>query len=197
MSSARSQRTPRPTPRRSGRRTPSSAPGSSPRPSSPTPRTTSRGATNGDAARFWHQAQKEADGSVRVGVRSGQWTYRGAGAAKPETGNNLPWAKVVVTPDANGDKTVDWQDGAVAFRTIGIEPKGGNETPDRVITHIPFNFASQATHPFLRTLDDVKRISLATDGLGQLALLKGYQSEGHDSAHPDYGGNYNTRAAWA
>ncbi|WP_328331824.1 endo-alpha-N-acetylgalactosaminidase family protein [Streptomyces sp. NBC_00455] len=152
------------------------------------------GATNGDAARFWHQAQKEADGSIRVGVRSGQWTYRGDGAAKPETGNNLPWAKVVVTPDANGDKAVDWQDGAVAFRTIAIEPKGGNETPDRVITHIPFNFASQATHPFLRTLDDVKRISLATDGLGQLALLKGYQSEGHDSAHPDYGGNYNTRA---
>ncbi|WP_326693928.1 endo-alpha-N-acetylgalactosaminidase family protein [Streptomyces sp. NBC_01267] len=152
------------------------------------------GATNGDAARFWHRAQKETDGSVRVGVWSGQWTYRGDGAAKPESGNDLPWAKVVVTPDANGDKKVDWQDGAVAFRSIGIEPKGGNQTPDRVITHIPFNFASQATHPFLRTLDDVKRISLATDGLGQLALLKGYQSEGHDSAHPDYGGNYNTRA---
>ena len=24
--------------------------------------------------------------------------------------------------------------------------------------------------------------------------LKGYQSEGHDSAHPDYSGNYNERA---
>ncbi|MFF9345723.1 endo-alpha-N-acetylgalactosaminidase family protein [Streptomyces sp. NPDC014734] len=152
------------------------------------------GATGGDGARFWHQARKADDGSVRVGVRSGQWTYRGEGAPKPESGDGLPWAKVVVTPDANGDGKVDWQDGAVAFRTIGVTAPGSQDTPDRVITHIPFNFASQATHPFLRTLDDVKRISLSTDGLGQLAVLKGYASEGHDSAHPDYGGDYNKRA---
>ncbi|MFJ1698933.1 endo-alpha-N-acetylgalactosaminidase family protein [Streptomyces sp. NPDC088252] len=152
------------------------------------------GATGGDDARFWHQARKADDGSVRVGVWSGQWTYRGDGAPKPESGDDLPWAKVVVTPDANGDKKVDWQDGAVAFRSIGIKAPGSEDTPDRVITHIPFNFASQATHPFLRTLDDVKRISQSTDGLGQLALLKGYASEGHDSAHPDYGGDYNKRA---
>ncbi|MFF1465008.1 endo-alpha-N-acetylgalactosaminidase family protein [Streptomyces sp. NPDC058330] len=152
------------------------------------------GTTGGDDARFWHQARKAEDGSVRVGVWSGQWTYRGEGAPKPESGENLPWAKVVVTPDANGDKAVDWQDGAVAFRSIGVKAPGSEDTANRVVTHIPFNFASQATHPFLRTLDDVKRISLATDGLGQLALLKGYGSEGHDSAHPDYGGNYNKRA---
>jgi len=149
------------------------------------------GATDRDAARFWHQARKQSDGSVRVGVWSGQWTYRGAGSPFTE---ELPWAKVVITPDANGDGVVDWQDGAVAFRSIGVVPDGASETKDRVVAHIPFNFASQATHPFLRTLDDVKRVSLATDGLGQLAILKGYQSEGHDSAHPDYGGNYNTRA---
>ncbi|MFE7774700.1 endo-alpha-N-acetylgalactosaminidase family protein [Streptomyces sp. NPDC057445] len=152
------------------------------------------GATNGDDARFWHQARRDADGSARVGVWSGQWTYRGAGAPAAESGRNLPWAKVVVTPDANGDGKTDWQDGAVAFRSIGVRAPGSDDTPDRVVTHIPFNFASQATHPFLRTLDDVKRISLATDGLGQLAVLKGYGAEGHDSAHPDYGGNYNKRA---
>ncbi|GAA2977046.1 hypothetical protein GCM10020227_52350 [Streptomyces flavovirens] len=78
------------------------------------------GATGGDDARFWHQARKAEDGSVRVGVWSGRWTYRGEGAPKPESGENLPWAKVVVTPDANGDKAVDWQDGAVAFRSIGV-----------------------------------------------------------------------------
>ncbi|MFF9588112.1 endo-alpha-N-acetylgalactosaminidase family protein [Streptomyces sp. NPDC014646] len=157
------------------------------------------GATGGDDARFWHQARKDGGGDgeggrIRVGVWSGQWTYRGEGAPKPESGDDLPWAKVVVTPDVNGDRRVDWQDGAIAFRTIGITAPGSEDTPDRVITHIPFNFASQATHPFLRTLDDVKRISLATDGLGQLAVLKGYASEGHDSAHPDYGGDYNERA---
>jgi endo-alpha-N-acetylgalactosaminidase len=152
------------------------------------------GPTGGDDARFWHRARKAADGSTRVGVWSGQWTYRGDGAPEPESGGDLPWAKIVVTPDANGDRKVDWQDGAVAFRTIGVTAPGSEATPDRVVTHIPFNFASQATHPFLRTLDDVKRISLATDGLGQLAVLKGYGAEGHDSAHPGYGGNYNKRA---
>ncbi|MCX4659904.1 endo-alpha-N-acetylgalactosaminidase family protein [Streptomyces uncialis] len=152
------------------------------------------GATAGDNARFWHQARKAADGSTRVGVRSGQWTYRGEGSPTPARKDALPWAKVVVTPDANADRTVDWQDAAIAFRGIGIKAPGADDTPDRVITHIPFNFASQATHPFLRTLDDVKRISLATDGLGQLAMLKGYASEGHDSAHPDYGGDINKRA---
>ncbi|WP_158895518.1 endo-alpha-N-acetylgalactosaminidase family protein [Amycolatopsis anabasis] len=149
------------------------------------------GPTNRDAARFWHQARREAGDATRVGVWSGQWTYRGDTAAVTE---ELPWAKVVITPDANGDGVVDWQDGALAFRDIAITPNGAGETADRVITHIPFNFASQATHPFLRTLDDVKRISLSTDGLGQLAILKGYGSEGHDSGHPDYGGDYNTRA---
>ncbi|MFI0922341.1 endo-alpha-N-acetylgalactosaminidase family protein [Streptomyces sp. NPDC021012] len=151
------------------------------------------GASARDGARFWHQARRSGT-ETRVGVWSGQWTYRGAGAPQPETGDDLPWAKVVVTPDANADGAVDWQDGAVAFRTIGIKAPGSDRTPDRVVAHIPFNFASQATHPFLRTLDDVKRISLSTDGLGQFALLKGYASEGHDSAHPDYGGNYNKRA---
>ncbi|MFE2559426.1 endo-alpha-N-acetylgalactosaminidase family protein [Streptomyces sp. NPDC059352] len=155
------------------------------------------GASARDGARFWHQARPHTSATgpeTRVGVWSGQWTYRGAGAPLHESGDGLPWAKVVVTPDANADGTTDWQDGALAFRTIGIKAPGSEQTPDRVVAHIPFNFASQATHPFLRTLDDVKRISLATDGLGQFALLKGYGSEGHDSAHPDYGGNYNKRA---
>ncbi|MEU2115990.1 endo-alpha-N-acetylgalactosaminidase family protein [Streptomyces sp. NPDC016459] len=151
------------------------------------------GASARDGARFWHQARRSGT-ETRVGVWSGQWTYRGEGAPRPASGDGLPWAKVVVTPDANADGATDWQDAAVAFRTIGTKAPGSEKTPGRVVAHIPFNFASQATHPFLRTLDDVKRISLSTDGLGQFALLKGYGSEGHDSAHPDYGGNYNKRA---
>ncbi|GAA2207057.1 endo-alpha-N-acetylgalactosaminidase family protein [Nonomuraea monospora] len=149
------------------------------------------GATDRDAARLWHQARKDQDGTMRVGVWSGQWTHRASGSPFTDA---RPWAKVVVTPEANGDGTLDWQDGAIAFRSIATKALGADETRDRVVTHIPFNFSSQATHPFLRTLDDVKRIALSTDGLGQLALLKGYQSEGHDSAHPDYGGNHNRRA---
>ncbi|GAA1726627.1 endo-alpha-N-acetylgalactosaminidase family protein [Isoptericola hypogeus] len=143
-----------------------------------------------DNRRIWRQSTKQG-GETKVGLWSGQWTYRADGAPFTE---ELPWAKVVVTPDANDDRTVDWQDGAVALRGIVAAPRGAEATPDRVVQRIPYNFGSMATHPFLRTLDDTKRISLATDGLGQLAILKGYQSEGHDSAHPDYGGNYNKRA---
>ncbi|NDU78530.1 hypothetical protein GWI34_38990 [Actinomadura sp. DSM 109109] len=89
-----------------------------------------------------------------------------------------------IVADANADGKVDWQDAAVATRDVTMKPTGSGDVANKVITHIPFNIVPQATHPFLRTLDDVKRISLATDGLGQQALLKGYQAEGHDSAPP-------------
>ncbi|ABY23065.1 sialidase [Renibacterium salmoninarum ATCC 33209] len=126
-----------------------------------------------------------------MAVSSGAWLYRSAGSDQTE---ELPWSKVVISGDANADGKVDWQDGAIAYRSIESKPAGGDDVKNRVVTHIPFNFASQATHPFLRTLDDVKHIALATDGLGQMALEKGYTSEGHDSANSDFGGNFNERA---
>ncbi|WP_309067067.1 endo-alpha-N-acetylgalactosaminidase family protein [Microbacterium sp.] len=150
----------------------------------------SPGPANKDSGNFWRQAVKDGD-EVEVGVSSGQWLYRAKDAEEPE---ELPWVKVAITPDANADGTVDWQDGAIALRDLRVGPFKGDQTPNNVITHIPFNFASQATHPFLRTLDDVKRIALNTDGLGQVAMLKGYTSEGHDSANTDYGDNFNERA---
>ncbi|UJP09344.1 endo-alpha-N-acetylgalactosaminidase family protein [Microbacterium sp. KUDC0406] len=150
----------------------------------------SSGPANKDSGNFWRQAVKDGE-NVEIGISSGQWLYRAADAPKPE---ELPWVKVAITPDANDDGAVDWQDGAIALRDLRVGPYKGEQTPDNVITHIPFNFASQATHPFLRTLDDVKRIALNTDGLGQVAMLKGYTSEGHDSANTDYGDNFNERA---
>ncbi|MBC6446145.1 endo-alpha-N-acetylgalactosaminidase family protein [Actinokineospora xionganensis] len=150
------------------------------------------GPTVNDNAHFWRQARKSGADTV-VGVWSGQWTYRAAGAAAADT-EPLPEVKIAVTPERNGDNVVDWQDAALSLREIAYAPKGGEKVADRVVQRIPFNIASMATNPFAKTLDETKRISLATDGLGQLAILKGYQSEGHDAAHPDYGGNYNTRA---
>lgn len=152
---------------------------------------TSSGPGSKDRGRFWRQAVSNGTGGVSMGIASGQWLYRAEGS---DTTEELPWTRVAITPDANSDGTVDWQDGAIAMRSIQVSANKGEQTPDNVVTHIPFNFASQATHPFLRTLDDVKRISLATDGLGQVAMLKGYTSEGHDSANTDYGDNFNTRA---
>ncbi|MCP2046100.1 UNVERIFIED_ORG: endo-alpha-N-acetylgalactosaminidase [Paenarthrobacter nicotinovorans] len=152
---------------------------------------TSSGPGAKDKGRFWRQAVSDGAGGVAMGIASGQWLYRADGSTTTE---ELPWTRVAITTDANADGGVDWQDAAIAMRSIQVSANKGEQTPDNVITHIPFNFASQATHPFLRTLDDVKRISLATDGLGQVAMLKGYTSEGHDSANTDYGNNFNTRA---
>ncbi|MEU0300874.1 endo-alpha-N-acetylgalactosaminidase family protein [Streptomyces sp. NPDC006175] len=142
--------------------------------------------------RLWRRTVRK-DGYVKSELACGQWTHRAATAPTDAT-EPLPYATVIITGDRNGDGVVDWQDAAIAFRDIMVDPLGAGEQHLRVVPHIPFNFASQATNPFLVTLDNIKRISLATDGLRQYTLLKGYQSEGHDSAHPDYAGNHNERA---
>ncbi|RAX50569.1 endo-alpha-N-acetylgalactosaminidase [Arthrobacter sp. AQ5-05] len=151
---------------------------------------TSSGSGYRSQGRFQRQAVKDGE-HVRVGISSGDWLYRAKESNEIE---ELPWSKVKITADANADGTVDWQDAAIALRDIAVLPHKGEDVKDKVVQRIPFNFASQATHPFLRTLDDTKRIALATDGLGQSAILKGFGNEGHDSANTDFADNYNTRA---
>lgn len=144
-------------------------------------------------------AIKSIDGAKVGTVGPAQWTYR-AGAVKTyDDGSGIgvdddPTIQVKVTPDANADDQVDWQDAAIAARDILTPITGQEDVANHVVSRIPFNIVSQATHPFLRTLDDTKRIALATDNLGQQVLLKGYQAEGHDSAQGDYDGHYNERA---
>lgn len=134
------------------------------------------------------------EGYYQTGIWSSSWTYRAEGMNTTEA---LPSTKVVITGDANEDNLVDWQDGAIAFRSIMNNPVGADRVPDLVVMRIPFNFASQATNPFLKTLDETKRVYLATDGLGQWVELKGYQAEGHDQAHLDYGGHIGVRQGGA
>lgn len=143
-----------------------------------------------ERGRFWRQV-KDDGANKRVGISSGAWLYRAKDSDQTEP---LPEAKVIITGDANADGTVNWQDGAIASREVQYKPKGWEDVKNRVVQDIPFNFASQATNPFLRTLDDVKHIAQATDGLGQFSLLKGFTSEGHDSANTDFSGNWNERA---
>ncbi|MDO5035306.1 MAG: endo-alpha-N-acetylgalactosaminidase family protein, partial [Actinomycetaceae bacterium] len=142
---------------------------------------------------------KQVEG-VNVGtVEPFKWTYR-AKAIRDYSGegnigpDNDPFVQVKFTEDSNADGKVDWQDGAIALRDIRPAAPESEDVRNYVIARIPFNIVSQATHPFLRTLDDTKRISLATDNLGQQVLLKGYQAEGHDSAQGDYAGHYNEKA---
>ncbi|WP_426997466.1 endo-alpha-N-acetylgalactosaminidase family protein [Pseudarthrobacter sp. N5] len=145
--------------------------------------------------RLQSQIVDAGNGARRAQLSAGNWTYAAAGATDPRvTFYALPKATVVLSADANNDGQATWQDGAIAYRAAMTQPLGADRVPERVVAHIPFNFASEATNPFLKTLDNVKRISMATDDLGQWVLEKGYANEGHDSAHPDYGGNYNTRA---
>lgn len=118
---------------------------------------------------YWHRAQQDS---------KGEWHL------VEETAT--PQASVAIAGNINGDDTVDWQDGAVAFRDIMHNPYKSEEVPELVAYRIAMNFGSQAQNPFLTTLDNVKRVALHTDGLGQSVLLKGYGNEGHDSGHPDY-----------
>ena len=121
---------------------------------------------------------------IYTSLWSGSWVYR---ADKMSLASQLPQLKIILTDDANDDRKVDWQDGAIAFRNIMNNPFGAERVKDWVVFRIPMNFASQATNPFSKSLDETKRIFLNTDGLGQFVILKGYGGEGHDSNHPDYG----------
>lgn len=136
-----------------------------------------------DENRVLKQTIKKDD-YYRTGIWNGSWIYRAKGMKSTDP---LPVVKIVITNDANNDKKIDWQDGAIAFRSIMNNPIGSDKIRDLVVQRIPMNFASQATNPFTKTLDETKRIFLNTDGLGQYVILKGYGSEGHDSKHPDYG----------
>lgn len=153
------------------------------------------GDSNKDADNDNHRIVKqttEKTGYSRTALWSASWVYRGNEMPDDIT-EPLPHAKVVITEDANGDYQMDWQDAAIAYRNIMNNPVGSDRMSELVVHRIPMNFGSQATNPFLKTLDETKKIYLSTDGLGQFVELKGYQAEGHDSAHPDYGGHIGVR----
>lgn len=154
----------------------------------------------------WQRVTATAEDQIykTIGLSSTFWTYQKSADDRKEDGtieytdgpdidgreaivlDELPSCKVVICGDENGDGVVDWQDGAIGYRTIMNNPFGTEKVPDLVAYRIAMNFGSQAQNPFLMTLDNVKKIALNTDGLGQAVLLKGYGSEGHDSGHLNY-----------
>lgn len=137
---------------------------------------------------FLYQSVQISD-SIVTGIWGNEWIYRGHDGKVVDQ----PYIKVILADDRNQDNKTDWQDGAIALRKVYPEPFGADMLRNSYAT-ITMNFASCAQYPFLRQLDNIKKFYLATDGFGQMLELKGYQSEGHDSAHPDYAGNYNERA---
>jgi len=131
----------------------------------------------GSALFYWNRALESKDESDPTGETTK--TY----VTEP---TENPLVKVIITGDENKNGTVDWQDGAIAFREISHELLRSEEVPEAVGMRVCMNFSGQAPNPFMQTLDNVKRVYLNTDGLGQAVLLKGYANEGHDSGHPDY-----------
>ena len=145
-------------------------------------------------------AKQESKGT-QFGLTSAPWYYhrivsdsKGNKYTVGET--DMPKSAVVISGDENNDGVITWQDGAIAYRDIMNNPYKCEEVPELVAWRIAMNFGSQAQNPFLTTLDNVKKVALNTDGLGQSVLLKGYGNEGHDSGHPDYG-DINKRAGGA
>ncbi|MGQ7888660.1 endo-alpha-N-acetylgalactosaminidase family protein [Paenibacillus sp. WC2504] len=130
-----------------------------------------------------------APGEKVAALANGAWTYRESMVAPaPE---ELPWSKVIITPDANNDGVLDWQDGAIVYRSHSDMPYGSDMIKNN-ISWISMNIATTGM-PFLRSLDHAKKIAHLTDEFGQIVLQKGYQAEGHDDSHPDYGGHIGIR----
>lgn len=155
-------------------------------------------ASKRDFQRITATAKSTEDGNKTLGLSSTYWTYqkgqeyrKADGTIELEDGtvkeiNEMPSTKVIITGNLNNDNKVDWQDGAIAFRDIMNDPLGSEDVPNLVGYRISMNFGSQAQNPFLMALDNVKKVYLNTDNLGQSVLLKGYGSEGHDSGHLNY-----------
>lgn len=132
----------------------------------------------------------DAGDHTSTGLWVNEYTYRGLdGKVMIEE----PWAKVSVTKDRNADGKIDYQDGAIALRDDCMQGKTGADTVTDSWNMIAMNVGSEAQYPFLRILDNAKKISLATDNFGQNIIIKGYQSQGHDASHPDFA-NYNENA---
>ena len=156
--------------------------------------------TNGSlSAGLWSNSEIEGDervvlnsGADTMSLASAKWYYEDGDAnaqAKSDYAypvSELPCAKVCIAGDMNEDGDLDWNDGALAFRDIMNVPQGSEDIKDLVNYRIVMNFASMVSNPYMTTADNIKKVYLATDGLPQAVMLKGYGSEGHDSANSEY-----------
>lgn len=158
--------------------------------------------TNGKLSAGLHSnSEKEGDkrierinGADTISLTSAVWYYE-SGDSNGQTQadkydyqlSELPQAKVAIANgDLNNDSEIDWNDGAIAFRDVMHYAQGSEDIKDMVNYRIVMNFESAAPNPFLMTADNIKKVYLATDGLPQAVMLKGYGNEGHDSANSEY-----------
>lgn len=155
--------------------------------------------TNGNlCAGLWSNSEVEGDkrailncGADTMSLASAIWYYEKGDKGGQKRNfdypvSELPCAKICIAGDINEDTKIDWNDGALAYRDIMNFPQGSENIKDLVNYRIVMNFASMASNPYLTTADNIKKVYLATDGLAQAVMLKGYGNEGHDSANSEY-----------
>lgn len=140
-----------------------------------------------NAARFRRIVRKQGEKTI-VGVGNNVFDYH----MPDDTLLPLPGWVVALCEDYNGDGKVDWKDAAANYRNIRTKVKGEEEIKN-CLMWIAYNACSQVQEPFLKTLDMGKTVFNYTDGFGQMIMHKGYQGEGHDDSHGDYGGNIGLR----
>ena len=134
------------------------------------------------------------NGADTISLTSAEWFYESGDVTGQASAyyydyplSELPCIKVAIAEgDLNGDGDMDWNDGAIAFRDVMHYAEGYEVIKDTVNYRIVMNFESAASNPFLVNADNLKKVYLATDGLPQALLLKGYGNEGHDSANSEY-----------
>ncbi len=97
-----------------------------------------------------------------------------------------PYLYVSLAEDINGSGNVDWQDGAVGYRTIMSHAFDEEKVKDLVVQRLIMQQANNGNYPYLSMLDETKRVSLNTDNMGQMILDK-YHNEGYwgDLEHYD------------
>ena len=158
--------------------------------------------TNGKlSAGIDSNSEKEGDkrverinGADTISLTSAVWYYESGDSTGQDSAqyytyqaSELPCIKVAIAEDdLNGDGEMDWNDGAIAFREVMHYAQDHEGIKDMVNYRIVMNFESAAPNPFLVNADNLKKVYLATDGLPQALLLKGYGNEGHDSANSEY-----------
>ena len=152
------------------------------------------GGIDSNSEREGDKRVERINGADTMSLTSAVWYYEsgdstGQASAQHYTyqASELPCIKVAIADsDLNKDGEMDWNDGAIAFREVMHYAQGNEAIKDMVNYRIVMNFESAAPNPFLVNADNLKKVYLATDGLPQALLLKGYGNEGHDSANSEY-----------
>ncbi|MCD7966331.1 MAG: endo-alpha-N-acetylgalactosaminidase family protein [Clostridiaceae bacterium] len=125
---------------------------------------------------------RDLDGVKETSVSNIDFMYRGPDGSV----TNLPWCKITITDDCNGDGVVNWQDGAVAYRKIMDPMIGENLGRQTIAVNILLNYWGRLPWTWENGLDYVKRQALATDSFPQIMLVKGSHRQ-YGDGWPSYG----------